>query len=124
MPRAREQLELLSKTGASSRIIGGCRCDRAENAMRRLFCASRVYVPVGKTAPRTGEPTVLVRIIVRELLFHKVQCDSRYSRMCLWEVVRFLRLTYIKEAKSKMKDNRLGLRVSIICNKRYQQENI
>lgn len=36
VPRTRERLELLSKTGASSRIMGGCRCDRAENATSSL----------------------------------------------------------------------------------------
>jgi len=51
--------------------------------MRRLFCASRAYVPVGKTVPRTEELPALVRIIMRELLFREVQRASRYSRMCL-----------------------------------------
>lgn len=41
VPRARERLELLSKTGASSRIMGGCRCDRAENATSLRFSCLR-----------------------------------------------------------------------------------
>lgn len=89
VPRASERLELLSKSGASSRIMGGCRCDRAENATYspRFSC---VYIPVGKTAPRTGRP--LVRIIVRELLFREMQPSLVIFENArrVWEVMHFL----------------------------------
>lgn len=61
---------------------------------RRLLCTSRVYVPVGKTAPRAGVPLSLVRIIVREFPFREVLASLSFIILenvrRVWEAVRFL----------------------------------